>query len=90
VKTIFFLMAQYNARAVIPLEWIQRDFFSHLDVKKLASKCSSGVIQLPLVRTDPSSQKSSKGVAIQDLANYIDKRQEAARKEMEQLRQHEI
>jgi hypothetical protein len=41
---------------------------------------------LPLVRTDPSSQKSPKGVGIQDLAEYLDGRQQAARKELEQLR----
>jgi hypothetical protein len=86
MKTIFLLMAQYDARPVIPLEWVQRDFFSHLDVKKLASKCTTGDINLPLVRTDPSSQKSPKGVSIQDLAQYLDDRQVAARKELEQLR----
>lgn len=86
MKTLFLLMAQYDARPVIPLEWVQRDFFSHLDVKKLAAKCSTGEIMLPLVRTDPRSQKSSKGVGIQDLADYIDYRQQAARKELEQLR----
>lgn len=85
MKTIFFLMAQYDARPVIPLEWVQRDFFSHLDVKKLAAKCTTGEIRLPLVRTDPSSQKSPKGVGIQDLAQYLDDRQQAARKELEQL-----
>ena len=79
-------MAQYDARPVIPLEWVQRDFFSHLEVKKLAAKCTSGEIRLPLVRTDPSSQKSPKGVGIQDLAEYLDIRQQAARKELEQLR----
>lgn len=86
MKTIFLLMAQYDARPVIPLEWVQRDFFNHLDVKKLAAKCSTGEIMLPLVRTDPSSQKSSKGVGIQDLADYLDRRQQAARKELAQLR----
>lgn len=85
MKTIFLLMAQYDARPVIPLEWVQRDFFSHLDVKKLAAKCTTGEIKLPLVRTDPSSQKSPKGVGIQDLAEYLDDRQQAARKELEQL-----
>jgi hypothetical protein len=85
VKTIFLLMAQYDARPVIPLEWVQRDFFSHLDVKKLAAKCSTGDIKLPLVRIDPSSQKSQKGVGIQDLADYLDDRQRAARKELQQL-----
>jgi Pyocin activator protein PrtN len=79
-------MAQYDARPVIPLEWVQRDFFNHLDVKKLAAKCTSGEIMLPLVRTDPKSQKSAKGVGIQDLADYLDRCQLAARKELAQLR----
>ena len=78
-------MAQYDARAVIPLEWVQRDFFNHLDLKKLVAKCTTGQIRLPLVRTDPSSQKSPKGVGIQDLADYLDDRQHAARKELQQL-----
>lgn len=86
MKTIFLLMAQYDARPVIPLEWIQRDFFNHLDIKKLAAKCNTGEIMLPIVRTDPSSQKSLKGVGIQDLADYLDSRQQAARKEFAQLR----
>lgn len=86
MKTVFLLMAQYDARAVIPLEWVQRDFFSHLEVRKLAAKCSAGEIPLALVRTDPSSQKSAKGVALQDLADYLDSRQQAARKELAQLR----
>ncbi|MGJ7524570.1 pyocin activator PrtN family protein [Variovorax sp. GB1P17] len=51
---------------------MQRDFFSHLEVKKLAAKCITGEIKLPLVRTDPSSQKSLKGVETQDLARYLD------------------
>lgn len=85
MRTIFLLMAQYDARPVIPLEWVQRDFFSHLDVKKLAAKCSAGEIRLPLVRTDPSSQKSPKGVGILELAQYLDERRQAARKELDQL-----
>lgn len=88
MKTIFLLMAQYDARPVIPLEWVQRDFFAHLDVRKLAAKCQRGEIKLPLVRTDPSSQKSPKGVSIQDLAEYLDDRQQAARKELAQLTPH--
>ena len=86
MKTLFLLMAQYDARPVIPLEWVQRDFFSHLEVRKMAMKCSTGEIKLPLVRTDPSSQKSVKGVGIQDLADYLDRCQVAARRELSQVR----
>lgn len=85
MKTIFLLMAQYDAQAVIPIERVQRDYFAHLDVKKLIAKCVAGEIRLPLVRTDPTSQKSAKGVSLEDLAEYLDARREAARKELEQL-----
>jgi hypothetical protein len=85
MKTIFLLMAQYDAQAVIPIERVQRDYFAHLDVKKLIAKCVSGEIRLPLVRTDPNSQKSAKGVSLQDLADYLEARQRAAREEMAQL-----
>jgi hypothetical protein len=30
MKTLSLLMAQYDARSVIPLEWVQRDYFTHL------------------------------------------------------------
>ena len=59
-------------------------------MKKLAAKCTTDEIRLPLVRTDPSSQKSPKGVGIEDLAQYLDDRQQAARKELEQLTGHEM
>ncbi|MFM9923257.1 pyocin activator PrtN family protein [Variovorax sp. H27-G14] len=85
-ENAFLLMAQYDARPIIPLEWVQRDFFSHIDVKKLALKCATGEIQLPLIRIDPSSQKSLKGVGLEDLALYLDVRQRIARKELSQIR----
>lgn len=85
MKTIFLLMAQYDAQAVVPIERVQRDYFAHLDVKKLIAKCAAGEIRLPLVRTDPTSQKSAKGVSLEDLAAYLDARRDAARKELEQL-----
>lgn len=86
MKTIFLLMAQYDGRAVIPIEQVARDFFPHLEVPKLLRKCAIGEINLPIIRTDPSSQKSAKGVSIQALAEYIDAREQEARREMGQLR----
>jgi hypothetical protein len=47
-------------------------------------KIALGEIALPLVRIE-KSQKSAKGVHIQDLADYIDARRAEARKECEQL-----
>lgn len=82
MKTFFILMAQYDCRAVIPIDLVQRDYFSHLDVPKLLRKCAGGEINLPIIRTDPSSQKSAKGVSVQALAAYIDAREQEAKIEM--------
>lgn len=71
--------------ATIPFEWVQRDIFYQLDGKKLAAKCSTGVIRLYLIRTDPSSQKSLKGVGVSGSARCLDEWQDAARKELTQM-----
>jgi len=84
MNTAFLLLAQYDGRAVIPIEMVCRDYFSHLTPVKLIAKISSGDIAIPLVRIE-SSQKCAKGVHLQDLAVYLDARTEAARKEMRAL-----
>lgn len=84
MKTLMLLMTQYDARAIVPVELVCRDYFHHLTPDKFVRKCSSGEIRLPLVRME-GSQKAAKGVHLQDLADYLDRRREAARKEMEQL-----
>jgi hypothetical protein len=85
MKTAFLLMAQYDGLAVIPVAWVCRDYFRHLTVEKFLRKVLGGEIDLPIVRIE-SSQKCAKGVHVNDLAAYLDKRVEAARKECEQLR----
>ncbi|RXV73467.1 Pyocin activator protein PrtN [Burkholderia stabilis] len=84
MNTVFLLMAQYGATAVVPVELVCRDYFSHLTVPQFVRKVSAGEIAIPLVRME-KSQKSAKGVHIQDLANYIDERRTAALKECKQL-----
>ena len=84
MNTAFLLMAMYDARVVIPVEWVARDFFSHLTPDNLVRKISAGDIALPLVRIEDSA-RCAKGVALLDLAAYIDRRVEAARKECQQL-----
>jgi len=78
-------MAMYNGLPVIPLDAVCRDFFSHLTVEKLLRKVLAGEITLPIVRIK-ASQKAARGVHINDLAEYLYKRAEAARKECSQLR----
>lgn len=84
MTTIFLLLAQYGATAVVPIDVVARDYFPHLSPEKLLRKISLGEIRLPVVRIE-SSNKATKGVHIQDLATYIDERTAAARKECAQL-----
>jgi hypothetical protein len=79
-------MAQYDGKAVVPVDIVCRDYFSHLTIQKFLRKVSAGEIDLPLVRAE-RSQKSAKGVHLQDLALYIDKRREIARYEADAFRQ---
>jgi len=84
MKTAFALMAQYDGLAVIPVERVCADYFAGLTVAKFLEKTMSGDIALPVVRMY-DSQKAAKGVPLDDLAAYIDKRADLARKERDQL-----
>ncbi|SKC78572.1 Pyocin activator protein PrtN [Burkholderia sp. CF099] len=84
MKTVFLLMAQYDGKAVVPIDIVCNDYFAPLTSQTLVRKISAGEIALPLVRME-SSQKGAKGVHLEDLAKYIDARRAAAVKECEQL-----
>lgn len=79
----FFLMAQYQ-RPLIPVDRVLSDYFSHLSLRTFLRKCSDGEIALPLVNMEPS-QKSAKGVHIEDLARYLEARTDEARKDFKRL-----
>jgi hypothetical protein len=82
MNTTFLLMAQYNGLAIIPAAVVCRDYFSHLTVEKFVRKISAGDIPIPLVRIE-RSQKCAKGVHVADLADFIDARRAAAKRELE-------
>lgn len=85
MNTAFILMVQYDAKVVIPIDKVVRDYFPHLTTDKFIRKVAVGDINIPLIRIDPGSQKSAKGVHVADLVRYIDGRREAALKEAKQL-----
>lgn len=84
MNTAFLLTAMYDGKAVIPVDLVCRDFFSHLTPAVFVRKVSMGEVAIPLIRMD-ASQKCAKGVHLADLAAYIDERRVAAQKEAEQL-----
>jgi hypothetical protein len=53
-NTAFLLLAQYQGKAIIPVEDICRDYFSHLDAGKFVRKVSSGELNIPMVRIEGS------------------------------------
>ncbi len=85
MNTVFLLMAQYNAQAVLPVEVVVKDYFPHLTPNNFLRKVLIGEINIPVIRIEKNSQKTAKGVHLQDLANYLDVRREAAIKEANQL-----
>ncbi|KQS85279.1 Pyocin activator protein PrtN [Methylobacterium sp. Leaf361] len=82
--TVALLREQYGPRVVIPLDRVREDFFDGMSQEHLLRRVSEGKLNLPIVRID-ASQKSAKGVALADLAAYLDRRIEVARKECRQL-----
>ncbi|MEQ6328276.1 pyocin activator PrtN family protein [Pseudomonas sp. B11D7D] len=84
MKTLFLLMAQYDGQAVIPIEWVCRDFLG-LSVDKFKRKRLMGEIDLPVMRLGANSQKANLGVHLEDLAAYIDRQRKAAIREQDQL-----
>lgn len=84
MKTTFILFAQYDGRVIIPLEEVCRDYFTHLTAEMFQRKVLAGQIKIPITRLEPS-QKSAKGIHVNDLAAYLDLQREAALKECNRL-----
>lgn len=78
-------MARYDGRVIVPIEIVCKDYFSHLTITKFLRKVSTGEIDLPLTKTE-RSQKSVRGVHLQDLALYLDKRSQIALSEARAFR----
>lgn len=85
MNTAFLLLAQYSGAAIIPLDRVCTDYFTHLTPDSLQRKVLSREIDLPIVRLE-RSQKSAKGIHLQDLADYIDRQREKSRSELAKLR----
>lgn len=84
MNTAFLLMAQYDGQAIIPATKVCEDYFSHLTLVKFIRKINEGHLALPLVRME-ASQKSARGVHLQDLADYLDARRAEGHREFQQM-----
>lgn len=81
-NTVFLLMAEFNT-STIPLNDIAEKY---LGLKPLtaAKKADAGQLDIPSFRLRDSN-KSPRLVHVHDLAEYIDKRREEAKKELERI-----
>ncbi|MEE5082079.1 pyocin activator PrtN family protein [Pseudomonas alliivorans] len=84
MNTLFLLMAQYEGKAVIPLDRVCADYMN-LTVEKFKRKKLEGEIDIPVIRLGAESQKAGLGVHLKDLADYIDRQRDNASKEQNQL-----
>lgn len=84
MNTAFLLLAQYDGMAIIPLDRVCCDYFSHLTPEKLKMKIAAGDIDLPLVAIE-KSQKAARGIHLNDLAAYLDAQHQKAKIEHEKL-----
>jgi len=85
MDTKLLLLAHYDGIPIIPLHRIQKDFFYHLSLPKFLRKVNDRLIELPIVRIEQSN-KSAKGVHIEDLAKYLDNRRIIAIRELDVLK----
>ena len=88
MNTIFLLLAQYQ-KLIIPIELVCEDYFRHLTPEKLLRKATSGEIDLPIVRIE-KSQKSARGIHLNDLAKYLDEQRHRALVENDKLHGRQI
>jgi Pyocin activator protein PrtN len=84
MKTILMLLAKHED-AVISAETCCREYFAPLTLPVFMRKVSAGEIDLPVVKME-ASQKGARVVHLEDLAAYIDRRRDAAAKEMKAMR----
>lgn len=85
MNTLLMLMAQHDGAAMISADTCCKEYFAPLTLPVFIRKIGDGSIDLPLIRME-DSQKGAKMVHLRDLAAYIDRRREAAAKELRQMR----
>ncbi len=87
MDTRFLLMARYDALPIIPIEQVRLDFFKHLSLPKFLRKLNERAIPLPVICIE-ASQKCQKGVHIDDLAAFLDKKRDEASRKHVQFHKH--
>lgn len=78
--TLWMLLAKYAGDPTIPAETVCAEYFGEMEYRVFLAKVAKGDINLPLIRMT-ESRKAPKYVHVADLAAYIDRQAEQARRE---------
>ncbi|QYJ79403.1 pyocin activator PrtN family protein [Shewanella acanthi] len=78
MNTAFLLMAQFN-KAIVPLEQISKDYFA-LEPRTAANYAKAGKLPVPAFRGGEGN-KAPWLVNVNDLAAYLDKQRDEAKKD---------
>lgn len=82
MSTVFLLMAEFG-QADVPLEVVAQRYLG-LSEKEAKQRAAARMLPIPAYRGS-SSQKSPWLVRVTDLADYLDKQREEARKEWQHI-----
>lgn len=83
MNTTWMLMGVHGGVPIVPVDVVANSYFN-TDTRTFLRKVDTGKIPLPIVRME-RSQKSAKGVHVDDLAKYLDEQRANAIREMERL-----
>ena len=86
MNTVFLLMAAHDGKAVLNLDEVARDYLGFSHKVAIQRKAKAGEFPFPVFRLG-NSQKSPWLVSIEDLAAYIDKQKEAAKRDFQALQE---
>ena len=79
MNTVMMLMVAYNGRPDLDVRTVGENHFN-LTEGKFLKKVKNQEIDLPVVRLEETSQKARRIVMLADLASYLDKKADEARR----------
>lgn len=81
MNTFMMLMVAYNGKPDLDVKTVADNHFNLTEAKFL-KKVENHEIDLPVIRLEDASQKARRIVMLADLANFLDKKAEEARRAM--------
>lgn len=81
MNTVMMLMVAYNGRPDLDVRTVAENHFN-LTEEKFLKKVKDREIELAVIRLEDTSQKARRIVMLADLASYLDKKADEARRAM--------